>query len=195
MDIKTRPESRVDRYFATLSNVLSATAATDSAGRSIVVPAAVDWVIDRLERVGRSYKIIFIGNGGSAGISSHLAIDYLKNGGIPALAFNDGASITCLANDLGYENVFAKQIDMHGRNGDLLIAISSSGRSPNILNGVASARQRGMDVVTLSGFTPDNPLRAAGDVNFYVDNDVYGFVEISHLALCHAFLDMKMGWR
>lgn len=124
-----------------------------------------------------------------------MAIDYLKNGGIPALAFNDGASLTCLANDLGYENVFARQIDMHGQSGDLLVAISSSGRSPSILNGVASARRQEMDVITLSGFRDDNPLRCGGDRNFYVKSSEYGFVEISHLIICHAFLDMTLGWR
>ena len=85
-------------------------------------------------------KIIFVGNGGSAGIASHLAIDFSKNGGLRALAFNDPAALTCLGNDLGYENVFAKQLDFHARPGDLLIAISSSGRSPNILGAVKMAR-------------------------------------------------------
>ena len=83
---------------------------------------------------------MFVGNGGSAGIASHLAIDFSKNGGMRAMAFNDPSALTCLGNDLGYENVFAKQIEFHGRAGDLLIAISSSGRSPNILNAVKAAR-------------------------------------------------------
>src|SRR6185295_3206162 len=110
----------------------------------------------------------FVGNGGSAGICSHLAIDFSKNGGLRSLAFNDPSALTCLGNDLGYENVFAKQIDFHGRPGDLLIAISSSGRSPNILSAVAKARERECSVVTLSGFGDDNGLRRTGDVNFYV---------------------------
>lgn len=191
----TATSARIDHYFATLSRVLAAVVATDSTSRSLALESAVDWVIDRITQLrGRANKVIFIGNGGSAGISSHMAIDYLKNGGIPALAFNDGASLTCLANDLGYENVFATQIDMHGRSGDLLVAISSSGRSESILNGVRSARRHDIEVATLSGFRADNPLRNLGDVNFYVENSDYGFVEISHLALCHAFLDMKMGW-
>jgi D-sedoheptulose 7-phosphate isomerase len=192
----TATGSRIDHYFAALSKILSAVVATDSTSHPLALESAVDWVIDRITKLhSRANKVIFIGNGGSAGISSHMAIDYLKNGGVPALAFNDGASLTCLANDLGYESVFSTQIDMHGRSGDLLIAISSSGRSESILNGVNSARRRDMEVATLSGFHADNPLRKLGDVNFYVENGDYGFVEISHLALCHAFLDMKMGWR
>jgi D-sedoheptulose 7-phosphate isomerase len=141
-------------------------------------------------------KIIFVGNGGSAGIASHLAIDFSKNGGLRALAFNDASALTCLGNDLGYENVFAKQLDFHARSGDMLIAISSSGRSPNILEAVKVARGRDCKVVTYSGFTEDNELRQAGDVNFYVraNKNEYGFVEVAHLALCHAVLDIDMGW-
>jgi D-sedoheptulose 7-phosphate isomerase len=110
------------------------------------------------------------------------------------MAFNDPSALTCLGNDLGYENVFAKQIEFHARAGDLLIAISSSGRSPNILAAVTAARARNCRVVTYSGFTEDNDLRRTGDVNFFVRSREYGFVEVSHLALCHAVLDIDMGW-
>ena len=92
---------------------------------------------------------MFVGNGGSAGIASHLAIDFSKNGGLRSLAFNDASALTCLGNDLGYENVFAKQIDFHARAGDLLIAISSSGRSaehPRGRQGRARARLPGGDL-------------------------------------------------
>ena len=133
---------------------------------------------------------MFIGNGGSASIASHQAIDYLKNGGIRALALNDSAALTCLSNDCGYAEVFAKQIEKHGRSGDMLVAISSSGQSDNILHAVEAARARRMTVVTFSGFNPDNPLRSLGDVNFYVDSDQYGFVELAHLTLIHAILDI-----
>jgi D-sedoheptulose 7-phosphate isomerase len=138
-------------------------------------------------------KLMFIGNGGSAGICSHMATDYSKNGNIRSLAFNDGAMLTCLGNDLGYENVFAKQIDLHAAPGDLLIAISSGGKSKNILEGVATARRKGCRVVTLSGFGGDNPLRKLGDINFYLGSDQYGYVEIGHLAICHAILDFACG--
>ena len=117
-----------------------------------------------------------------------------KNGGIRSLAFNDGAALTCLGNDLGYENVFAKQIDLHAQLGDMLIAISSSGQSANILKAVEAASERGCYVVTLSGFKPTNALRRAGDINLYVESGEYGFVEITHLALIHCILDLEMGW-
>ena len=188
-------ESTVSAYFESLAGVNTATEATDPNGHPMPIDEAVDWAVARARRAhADGNKLMFIGNGGSAAIASHLAIDFSKNGGMRACAFNDGAALTCLANDLGYENVFAHQIALHGRPGDLLVAISSSGCSANILNGVEAARLNGAEVMTLSGFKPDNPLRAMGEVNLYVPSMEYGFVEISHLTLGHAILDLAMGW-
>jgi D-sedoheptulose 7-phosphate isomerase len=134
---------------------------------------------------GRHY---FIGNGGSAAIASHMAVDWTKNGGKEAIAFNDASALTCVANDYGYEQVFSKQIEWHAKPGDILVAISSSGRSVNIINAVIEARSRGIPVVTLSGFTPDNPLREMGQVNFWIDSKDYGIVELSHAAILHSMI-------
>ena len=139
-------------------------------------------------------KLMFVGNGGSAGITSHMAVDFSKNGCLRSTAFNDGSMLTCLGNDLGYENVFAKQVEWNGREGDMLIAISSSGQSPNILNAANAGRACGCTVATFSGFKDDNPLRSLGDLNFYVRSGEYGFVELAHQALIHAMLDIDMGW-
>jgi len=186
---------RLDRYFATLSDALHGAEATDRAAKGMPLADGCEWVRKAAhETHNAGNKIIFVGNGGSAGIASHLAIDFSKNGGLRSLAFNDASALTCLGNDLGYENVFAKQLDFHARPGDLLIAISSSGRSPNILNAVKAARTHDCKVVTFSGFTEGNDLRKTGDVNFYVKSHEYGFVEVAHLALCHAVLDIDMGW-
>ncbi|MGO8187367.1 SIS domain-containing protein [Rhizobium leguminosarum] len=184
----------LDRYFTFLRHVLVNTSATRPDGETLDYAAAVSESIQLARAThdaGR--KIIFIGNGGSAAIASHMATDYSKNGGLRAMSMNDGATLTCLSNDLGYENVFAKQIDMHATEGDLVVAISSSGRSESITNAVRVARERGGAVLTLSGFAPGNPLRALGDLNFYVASDQYGYVEIAHLAICHAVLDFSCG--
>lgn len=187
---------RIEGYFATLGALALRSAATDAGGRDLPLDAALAQATAlAVAAHQRGGKLMFIGNGGSAGICSHMAIDYSKNGNLRSLAFNDGAALTCLGNDLGYENVFAKQVDLHGGPGDLLIAISSSGRSPNILNAVAAARDKGAAVLTLSGFAADNPLRRLGDVNLYVPNGEYGFVEITHLALLHCILDLHLGWK
>ncbi|HTV26151.1 MAG TPA: SIS domain-containing protein [Xanthobacteraceae bacterium] len=186
---------QLNRYFGTLADLLRNAEVTDIAARSLPLEDGCGWVRNAAhEAHDAGNKIIFVGNGGSAGIASHLAIDFSKNGGLRALAFNDPSALTCLGNDLGYENVFAKQIDFHARPGDLLIAISSSGRSPNILSAVKAARARECKVATFSGFTEQNELRRAGDMNFYVRSGEYGFVEVAHLALCHAVLDIDMGW-
>ena len=123
-----------------------------------------------------------------------MAIDYSKNGRLPAVSFNDGAALTCIGNDLGYENVFSEQIKLHAKQDDLLIAISSSGASKNILNALTQARAVGCNIITMSGFSEENPLRQLGDINWYVPSSEYGFVEITHLTLCHAILDNLMGW-
>lgn len=180
----------IKNHFNTLFNLQLNTLVTDADGSSISIDKGFERYIQLVKSVRPfSGKLIFIGNGGSAGIASHLAIDYSKNGGIPALTFTDASAMTCLSNDYGYEHVFAKQIEFHARKGDLLIAISSSGRSANILNAVAAAKKVGCRVVTFSGFKADNPLNRQGDLNFYVDSDEYGFVEVAHMALGHAMLD------
>lgn len=186
---------RIERYFATLGGLALQTRATSGDGDILALDAAMAQATAMATTAcARGGRLIFVGNGGSAGIASHMTIDYGKNGNLRALCFNDGAALTCLGNDLGYEQVFARQVDMHGRSDDLLIAISSSGCSPNILNAAHAARAKAAAVLTLSGFRDDNPLRRLGDVNFHVPSMEYGFVEITHLSLLHAILDLHMGW-
>jgi D-sedoheptulose 7-phosphate isomerase len=181
-------------YFDQFGRLIRRAVATDKAGNAVDITAALAWIVARTQATcAADNKLMFIGNGGSAAIASHMANDFSKNGGLPATAFNDPSVLTCIGNDLGYDNVFKAQIDWHARAGDFLVAISSSGRSPNILNGVAAARGRGCEILTLSGFAADNPLRGSGDMNIYVPSGAYGFVEIMHLAICHCVLDATMG--
>ena len=188
--------NEIRSYFTTLSHCLTETAVTSASNDAIEMGEAISQVMELAYQAhAAGNKLIFVGNGGSAAIASHMATDYSKNGNVRSLALNDGSMLTCLGNDLGYAQVFAKQIELHARAGDLVIAISSSGRSENILNAVKAARAAGCTVVTLSGFTPDNPLRGLGDVNFYLASDRYGFVEIGHLTICHAILDFICGLR
>lgn len=177
-------------YIKTLYQTAKDIEATIAGRKHITPPSAIKKTIQRIIEVRRKRKkIIFIGNGGSASIASHQAIDYWKNGGIKAIAFNDSALLTCLSNDFGYEYVFQKPIERFTDKGDLVFAISSSGKSRNILNAARSARDKGALVITLSGFRQDNPLRKCGDINFYVPFHSYGIVEITHLSLCHCILD------
>jgi D-sedoheptulose 7-phosphate isomerase len=172
-----------------MSNILS----QDIRGKKIEFAHGVDMAIELiLKTKAAGKKMMFIGNGASAAISSHLSVDFWKNGGIRAIAFNDASLLTCMGNDYGYPCSFEKPIEMFADKGDLLIAISSSGQSVNILNGARAAKGRGCKIITLSGFKPDNPLSRMGDINFYVSSVSYGQVEVIHHSLCHSILDMIM---
>ena len=98
-----------------------------------------------------------------------------------------------LANDNGFETVFEWPIDFWVERDDLVLTVSSSGQSENILRGVRKSVERGCHVITLSGFSPDNPLRKLGDLNFYVQSDVYGYVELAHATLTHFMTDQAIG--
>jgi D-sedoheptulose 7-phosphate isomerase len=187
------PTDEITTYFTEIGRVCSSVSVSNGDGAPMDLAAGFTWIGEEARRAhAGGNKVIFIGNGGSAAIASHEAIEFLKNGGVRALALNDGPTLTAIANDLGYANVFAEQVRMQGLPGDLLIAISSSGQSTNILKAVELARAGRLTIATFSGFRPDNLLRGRGDVNFYVDSNQYGFVEIAHHALIQAVLDLNL---
>ena len=141
-------------------------------------------------------KVIIAGNGGSAAMASHFSVDLTKNAGIRCVNFNEADLITCFANDYGFERWVEKAVDFYGDEGDLLIVISSSGSSKNILNGVKAARNGNFKaVVTLSGFAEDNPLRQLGDINLWINNRAYNFVENIHQVWLLAIVDLIIGKR
>lgn len=130
------------------------------------------------QRAGR--KVIVVGNGGSAAMASHVAVDFVKAAKIRAINFNEADLITCFANDYGYEKWVVEALEAYADKGDVAILISSSGKSPNIVNGAKKAREMGLSVVTFSGFDRDNPLRTLGDVNLWADSSAYNAVEMTH---------------
>lgn len=138
-------------------------------------------------------RLLFCGNGASAAFASHMSLDWSKNGGIAAICMNDGVQLTALGNDLGYDEVFSTPLRWHGRPNDVLVAISSSGNSPNVLKAIDVAREIEMKVVTFTGLKPDNACRRAGDVNVFVPAKTYGMVECAHQLLLHMWLDCAMG--
>ena len=141
-------------------------------------------------------KILIFGNGGSAAISSHFSVDLTKNAGLRCVNFNEADLITCFANDYGFERWVEKAIDFYGDEGDLLIVISSSGNSKNMLNGVKAARNgKFKAVVTFSGFKEENPLHQLGDINLWVDSKAYNFVENMHQIWLLAIVDLIIGSR
>lgn len=134
-------------------------------------------------------KVFFIGNGGSNAICSHMMEDFAKMGRFQTYSFSDPALITCYANDYGYENALMEWLKIYLEPGDLLIAISSSGNSMNIINATEFAKEVGAKVIGLSGFKPDNKLRSLGDVSFYIGAESYGVVECLHHTILHIILD------
>lgn len=178
----------LEHYLAQLSTVLSSIEVNDSSDLKLGLNESLHMILDSVQ--GKKNKVILIGNGGSAAIASHIAVDLWKNGGVRAMAFNDISLITCVGNDYGFEHIFEKPIEMFADAGDVLIAISSSGSSENIIKGVNAAIDKKCLVVTLSGFAPDNPLRKMGQINFYAPSGAYGFVENAHAAICHCVADV-----
>ena len=135
---------------------------------------------------------MLIGNGGSAAIASHMQNDLCKAVGVRAMVFNEPSLLTALSNDHGYGCVFERPTELWADNGDLLLAISSSGQSENILRAVRASVAQGCQVITFSGFGADNPLRRMGHLNFYVPSQVYGYVELVHSTLAHFLTDCAM---
>jgi D-sedoheptulose 7-phosphate isomerase len=131
----------------------------------------------------------FVGNGASATMASHMAADFSKNCSCRAMAFNDIAMMTAVSNDIHYADCFAVPLSRFASPGDLLITVSSSGNSPNIIRAIEKALAIGMRIVTVSGMKPDNRSRRMGDLNFWVPADTYGLVEASHQVLLHCWLD------
>ncbi|OGW81888.1 MAG: phosphoheptose isomerase [Omnitrophica bacterium RIFCSPLOWO2_12_FULL_44_17] len=138
-------------------------------------------------------KIIIVGNGGSAAMASHVAVDLTKVAQVSAITFNDADLITCFANDYGYENWVEKGIEFYSAPDDVAVLISSSGKSENILRGAKKAKERGLKVLTFSGFNPNNPLRQIGNINFWVDSKEYNIVEMTHQAWLLGIVDKIAG--
>jgi len=163
---------------------------TDFYGGDLDTEAGVGRIYEELQRAKEARQGVFIvGNGGSAAVASHAVTDFVNKGGLRASTLHDPALLTCMTNDYGYENAFARTLSTLAREGDVLIAISSSGQSVNIHNAVRRMKEIKGRTISLSGFQQDNPLRSLGDFNFWVDSDDYGFVEMGHLFLLHHIAD------
>lgn len=150
---------------------------------------AFGWLTE-MEQSGA--KLLLAGNGGSAGIASHMAVDFWKNGGVRAMSFNDPSVLTCLANDDGYENIFAVGVEAFAEEEDIYIGISCSGESQNVIRGAMAAKKQGCRVISFTGFGAANTLREMSDLSFYVPCTSYGLVESIHQYLIHSLLDVKM---
>jgi D-sedoheptulose 7-phosphate isomerase len=180
-------------YVETVADGLRGMAVTDRSG-SVLSPSegVARWVAMTRATHDRGGQLYIIGNGGSAGMASHMAADACKNGHLRAMAFNDVALLTATSNDLGYDQVFSLPLERLARPGDLLIAISSSGNSPNIVRALETSRRLSLEAVTLTGMQPDNRARTLGDVNFHVPLTRYGWTESAHQVILHYWFDQYL---
>ena len=126
-------------------------------------------------------KILIFGNGGSAAIASHFSVDLTKNAKIRCTNYNESNLITCFSNDFGYEHWVEMAIKYYGNKGDVLIVISSSGKSKNMINACIAARKKKFSkIITLTGHLVNNPVKKLGDINLWVNSKAYNYVENIH---------------
>ena len=140
-----------------------------------------------------SNKIIIAGNGGSAAIASHVSVDFTKQAGIRTVNFNEPDLITCFSNDYGFENYLTKALEFYGDKNDILILISSSGSSPNMIKAADKSKELGLKLITFTGFSSKNILKSKGKINFWVDSRAYNIVENVHQILLLTICDLIIG--
>jgi D-sedoheptulose 7-phosphate isomerase len=171
-------------------SVLADVRLTDSAALDLSIESGLQDVYLSLSKLRDvSGSLYIIGNGGSAGVASHASTDFFNVAKIKTFTLHESSLLTCMTNDFGYENAFARMLDQVINKNDLLIAISSSGNSINIRNAVDIAKKHHANIITLSGFSEDNPLRRMGNINIWLNSYDYGFVEIGHQFLLHNIAD------
>ena len=145
-----------------------------------------------LEVEARRKSVYCIGNGASATICSHFAADINKNAGVRAHVFTDAALLTAVSNDISFERVYAEILRLQARSGDMLLTVSSSGNSQNILEAITEAKQMGIVIVTLSAMSPANASRTLGDINIYAPAATYGLAESAHTCILHHVIDRSI---
>ena len=177
-------------YTSKLSHLLNQLSISNETGDKLEISTGLRRWIDYTEELRKENGVIFlIGNGASASMASHFAADLAKNGGIRSETFTDLSLITAISNDISYEQVFAEPLRQRGQKNDMLVAISSSGQSKNILAAVTVAIERGITVVTLSSMSDNNLLRKRGMLNLYIPGKTYGDSETCHAAILHYWMD------
>ena len=177
-------------YVKDTADFLNHLSVRDEQGRELAVDDGfARWVelIQVAKMAGQA--VYFAGNGASASMASHFAADLAKNGWTHTQVLTDSALITAVANDISFDEVFSFPLSVRGKEGDVLITISSSGNSPNVVNAIETAKGRGMHVITVSGLKEDNTSRRTGHLNFYVPATTYGYVESAHAVVLHHWMD------
>ncbi len=181
---------QIENWLQHLSNKLSETVITSRASSISSLQQGFNELLVETFKVKKAGgTIYFCGNGASAAMASHYALDFWKNGKVRASTFFDISQVTALSNDLSYDQVFSAPLEMFSKPGDMLVGISSSGNSPNVVKAAEKAREIGVFVTSFTGFKPDNKLKVLSDLAIFVPDLSYGFVESAHAALLHYWID------
>ena len=138
-------------------------------------------------------KAMIFGNGGSAAIASHVSIDLTKNAGIRTTNYNEADLLTCFSNDYGYDLWSQKALEFYSKPGDVVVLISSSGNSMNIVNAAKYSKSNNLQTITFTGFDKSNKTRKIGDINLWVDSKAYNIVEMTHHIWILSIVDMIIG--
>ena len=185
-------ESKVMDYLNRLIQSLQSTQVYDQYGTALKdYEESIQKLVALFSQIKSTHKkVFFIGNGGSAAIASHMTADFMKNGVMKTCSLYDHSVTTCMGNDYGYEYIFSQQLELLSNEGDLLVAISSSGNSKNIVNAIKVAKNKGLNVLTFSGFGNDNHIIRTGIYNVHVPVCHYGIVESIHNLILQQIVDM-----
>lgn len=183
-------KNKATEHFHSLYKKLMASVVTDADGCVIPLDEGIEQAVNIIRTTEKTKnKVMIIGNGGSAAIASHMHNDLCKSIGVKTLVFTEIPLLTALSNDINYEIAYQMQVELWAAENDLLIAISSSGKSENIIKAVKTAKEKKCKIITFSGFLQNNPLRQLGDINIYVPDSSYGYVEEMHSVLTHFITD------
>ena len=143
-----------------------------------------------IETRNKGGRIFFAGNGASETISSHAALDYNNQLAVKTTSINNSSIITCFANDFGYEQIFSRYLKLNACKDDVVVLISSSGKSQNVINAAYDAHKIGMKVVSFTGFDKNNTLHSLANIGFWIDSNVYNVVETIHMIWLVAVCDL-----
>ena len=175
---------RFDKYFKNYNN--SIYELLNNFDTSLIDQSVV--LINNCKR--NNGKVFMVGNGGSSSIASHVSVDFAKVANIKSDTFNNSNLITCFANDYGYENWVSQAIKAYCQKKDMLILISSSGTSKNIINAANYCKNNNIPLITLSGFSVDNPLNKLGDINIHIKSENFNYIEMSHHIILLSIVDI-----
>ena len=183
--MSTKKFNSFKNYTSDLNNIFNHVYVSDLSGKDLNLEKSL---IKFKKKINKN-KVFLIGNGGSSSNCDHISNDFSKILNTKCINLYGSGVFTCYSNDYGYDNVFSQQLKNLSEKNDTLICLSCSGESKNLINAVKVSRKHKLSVVTFSGINPKNKLKNMGDLNFFINHNSYGLIEIAHLTLLHYLVE------